>query len=202
MRIEREHRGDVTARRMAGERDPLGIAAILRGMVARPFDRQRAVLDEGREARLRDQSIIGQDGDEALAGEGRAGKAIVAARAIHPAAAVEEDHHRKRRLGRASRRPHVQLLPRVGAVGDALRGALRLTRRRQPVEAGEQSGGRAGGQRQQRQRPGPGPGGRTKCGDWSSARKWAVARRRRNRGLRPRVRLTGSDRRRAGAGPI
>ena len=155
MPVEREHRRDVSARRMARQRDPPRVAAILRGMVARPFDGQRPILDERREACLRDQPVVGQNGDEAPAGERRAGKAIVAAVAIDPAAAVKEHHHRERRLVRAPRHPHVQFLPRLGTVGDALGGELGFAGRGQPIEAGEQSGGRARGEREKGREPGP-----------------------------------------------
>jgi hypothetical protein len=134
---------------MTGDGDPVGVAAVFGDMVAGPFHRQGAVIDERGEAHRRDHAIIGDDGDEALPRIAGAGKGITTARPRDPAAAIEEDHHRKL-VVRSWRGPHVELEPGHGGEGDPLGNAPRaMVARDEPVDPAEQVRRRAGGERKQ-----------------------------------------------------
>src|SRR5262249_18231291 len=54
LRIERQHRCDISARRMSHQHQPRGIAAPLRGIVAGKTHRSRGVFDKRREPRRRE----------------------------------------------------------------------------------------------------------------------------------------------------
>ncbi len=109
-RIDRQHHRIIGAGRMARDRDPPRIAAIFRDVIMHPAQRVGAVLDEGRESHARDLAIIGHHHDEPRPGEGACGEGIGGAVAIHPAAAIDEDHDGPpaRCPGGA---PHVERLP-------------------------------------------------------------------------------------------
>src|SRR6478609_11249083 len=92
-------------------------------MVPGPPDRQRAIFDEGRKTYGRHEAVVGNDRNEALAGEGPAREGVIAPRAADPAAAVEEHHDGQACAGPATAlgRIDVELEPWVLAERNAAR---------------------------------------------------------------------------------
>ena len=118
---EGDHRGQVPAGAVAGHGQPV-LGATQRGRVARrPLGGRIRVLDSGRPAVLGRQPVVDRD-DHRRHGrrQGPAQRVVGVEGPDHPAAAVEEDHDRERRLPLGGVDPHRQLPGRPGhdPVGD------------------------------------------------------------------------------------
>ena len=127
---------------MPRQRDARGVAAECRDMVARPAHRLRAVLQHRGEADLRHLAIVGHHHDEPGTRESTRGKGVGGAVALHPAAAVPEDHDRQPARRRRRGPPDVE---RHAVVSERHRVArLRHARAaaRRGVEQAEQLGRR------------------------------------------------------------
>ena len=95
---------------MAGERDPVGIAAELRNVLARPANSLGSILDEGGEADVGHLSIVRDHDGVAAAGKGPPDKRVGVPIALHPASPVKEHDHRARLGGLLGRPPYVERL--------------------------------------------------------------------------------------------
>ena len=146
--IERQHRGNIGARRMAHDDEPAPIAANLGDAIDRPAHYSRRILDESREAHLRVNSVIGNDGREAAGCQRRPNKKIIASFTAFPAAAVEE--HDDGGGSACCRRIDIKDMARTTAITHTLTGVRRIDpgdriqtidRRREQVHASAVSRG-------------------------------------------------------------
>ncbi|MEI9990928.1 MAG: hypothetical protein WDM86_12890 [Rhizomicrobium sp.] len=128
-RIHRQHRGDIGAGGMAADDDAVRIAALRARPFAQEAKGQRAVLDEGGVFDLRIEPVIGDRGDDALAGEGLAQGAVDRLGAALPASAIEEQQDRRRRLQPVGD-VEVEPLAGIRAIGEV--GQHPIARARQP----------------------------------------------------------------------
>lgn len=111
VRIKREHQRDMRAGRMADQHHALGVTTDIVNMVLHPAHHRGAILNKTRKMRLGHQPIAWHDHDIALIGKSPRGKAILAASATIPAAAMDENNHRPRSRMRRSR-PDIKTLAR------------------------------------------------------------------------------------------
>ena len=89
----RHHRGEVAAGRVAGDGDPVRVAAQLGGVLGDPLQRGPAVVHPGRERMLGGEPVVdghhdGLGADGVRAGDGVVGVQVAEA---EPAAVVEDD---------------------------------------------------------------------------------------------------------------
>ena len=93
---ERGHRREVAARRVARDRDPVGIAAQLGGVLGDPLDRGVTVRRRGGEGVLRREAVVDGD-DQAVGAIGESGTDVVVAIEVAqcPPPAVEEHTDRE-----------------------------------------------------------------------------------------------------------
>ena len=93
---ERGHRREVAARRVARDRDPVGIAAQLGGVLGDPFDRGVTVRRRGGEGVLGREAVVDGD-DQAVGAIGESGTDVVVAIEVAqcPPPAVEEQTDRE-----------------------------------------------------------------------------------------------------------
>ena len=120
MRIGAEQRGDLRAGGVSGEEQPLRIAAVFAGMRPRPCHRIGCVVHERRKAGGGIRAVVGDDGEDAVAGEALADEAVLRAAAALPGAAIEE-HHRRRavRVAAAAGSIDIERKRSIGRVDDA-----------------------------------------------------------------------------------
>ena len=126
-----DHRGQVAAGAVAGHGQPV-LGAAQRGRVARrPQGGRGGVLDRGRPAVLGGQPVAHRHHHRGHGrGQGPAQRVVAVQGPDHPAAAVEEDHDRERRLALGGVDPQRQLAGRPGHDPVPHRGH----RRRRPVQ--------------------------------------------------------------------
>ena len=121
---DRGQRREVAAGGAAGDREVVGVAAVLRDVLADPRDRALHVDDLGGERVARGEPVVDRHADPALGGEVLHQRdALLVLVADRPAAAVDLEQHRGRPVAGAGGRPvdvEQAALAVLGGVGDVL----------------------------------------------------------------------------------